>query len=58
MSTSDQAENKVEQVKGEIKENVGEAIGSEHLQAEGETDQAKSHLKQAGEKIKDMFKNN
>jgi uncharacterized protein YjbJ (UPF0337 family) len=55
MSTSDKFENKAEEFKGEVKENVGDALDDEQLEAEGQTDQAKSHLKQAGEKIKDVF---
>jgi uncharacterized protein YjbJ (UPF0337 family) len=57
MSATDKAHNKAEEIKGEVKEGVGEATGDERLEAEGETDQAKGNFKQAGEKIKDMFKN-
>ena len=35
---------------------VGEATGDRDLQAEGQADQAKGNLKQAGEKVKDVFK--
>ena len=35
---------------------LGEATGNESLEAEGRADQAKGDLKQAGEKIKDVFK--
>lgn len=49
MSTADKARNKAEETKGK-------AVGDEELQAEEEEDQAKGDLKQAGEKIKDVFK--
>jgi uncharacterized protein YjbJ (UPF0337 family) len=56
MSAADKADNKAEETKGQIKETAGKATGNEELQAEGETDQAKANMKQAGEKIKDIFK--
>ena len=40
-----------------IKEAAGALIGDEKLKNEGKVDQAKSSLKDAGEKIKDAFKN-
>ena len=55
MSGMDKAKDKVEELKGEGKEQVGEATGDRDLQAEGQSDQAKGNLKQAGEKIKDAF---
>jgi uncharacterized protein YjbJ (UPF0337 family) len=58
MGTDDKAENKVEEVKGQAKEAVGEATGNEQWQAEGKADQAKGNLKQAGEKIKDALTGN
>ncbi|MDT7754009.1 MAG: hypothetical protein QOD96_7671, partial [Pseudonocardiales bacterium] len=44
------------ELKGDAKEKVGDATGNEQLQAEGKTDQTKGNLKQAGEKVKDVFK--
>ena len=38
------------------KEAVGKATGNEELQAEGQRDQAAGNTKQAGEKVKDIFK--
>ena len=35
---------------------MGRATDDRDLEAEGHTDQAKGNLKQAGEKIKDVFK--
>ena len=56
MGTDDKIGNKAEELKGKAKETVGDATDDEQLQAEGETDQTKGGLKQAGEKVKDAFK--
>jgi uncharacterized protein YjbJ (UPF0337 family) len=56
MGTEDKANNKAEELKGKAKETVGKATGDEELEAQGQGDQAKGNLKQAGEKIKDVFK--
>lgn len=50
------AARKAEELKGRAKEKVGEATGNEQWQAEGKAEQAKSNLKQAGEKVKDVFR--
>jgi uncharacterized protein YjbJ (UPF0337 family) len=49
-------DNKGEELKGKVKEKVGEATDDHSLEAEGHADQTKGNLKQAGEKIKDAFK--
>jgi uncharacterized protein YjbJ (UPF0337 family) len=41
---------------GKAKEAAGRATDDENLRAEGEMDQSKADLKQAGEKVKDAFK--
>jgi uncharacterized protein YjbJ (UPF0337 family) len=56
MGAEDKAKNAVEDVTGKAKEAVGHVSGDEQLEDEGRTDQAKSDLKQAGEKVKDAFK--
>ena len=56
MGTDDKIDNKAEELKGKVKEGVGEATDDRDLQTEGQADQAKGNLKQAGEKIKDTFK--
>jgi uncharacterized protein YjbJ (UPF0337 family) len=56
MGLADKASNKAEELKGEGKEATGRATDDPELEAEGKTDQAKGNLKQAGEKIKDVFK--
>jgi uncharacterized protein YjbJ (UPF0337 family) len=56
MSTEDKVKNKVEEVVGKVKDRVGGATGDRDLQAEGQADQSRSNLKQAGENVKDAFK--
>ena len=56
MSAMDKLNNKAEELAGKGKESVGDATGNEDLKAEGQGDQAKGNLKQAGEKVKDVFK--
>ena len=56
MSALDKAKNKAEELGGKLKEGAGEATGDDNLKAEGELDQSKGNLKQAGEKVKDVFK--
>ena len=46
-----------EHLVGKGKEATGKATDDEQLEAEGKVDQTKSDLKQAGEKVKDAFKN-
>jgi uncharacterized protein YjbJ (UPF0337 family) len=56
MSTEDKAKNVAEKGTGKVKEHLGKATGDESLEAEGQADQAKGNLKDAGEKVKDAFK--
>jgi uncharacterized protein YjbJ (UPF0337 family) len=56
MGLDDKVDNKAEEMGGKVKERVGEATNDEDLQAEGKGDQAGANLKQAGEKVKDAFK--
>ena len=56
MATEDKAAHKATEVKGDIKETLGKVTGDEELEAEGKGDQAKGNLKQAGDKVKDVFK--
>ena len=56
MSGIDKIKNKAEELSGQGKEAVGNATDDRDLQAEGQKDQAKGNVKQAGEKIKDAFK--
>ena len=56
MATDDKIGNKAEELGGKVKEGVGKATDDERLEAEGKADQTSANLKQAGEKIKDVFK--
>jgi uncharacterized protein YjbJ (UPF0337 family) len=56
MSGIDKLKNKAEELQGQGKEAVGDATDNRDLQAEGKADQASGSLKQAGEKVKDVFK--
>ena len=57
MGTDDKIENKGQDLGGKAKEAFGDATGDDTMQAEGMSDQSKSDVKQAGEKVKDAFKN-
>jgi uncharacterized protein YjbJ (UPF0337 family) len=52
----DKMKNKAQELSGGGKEKYGDATGNEDLQAEGQKDQAAGNTKQAGEKVKDIFK--
>jgi uncharacterized protein YjbJ (UPF0337 family) len=56
MGLEDKINNKGEELKGKAKEETGQAIGNEQMEAEGKADQASGNLKQAGEKVKDVFR--
>jgi uncharacterized protein YjbJ (UPF0337 family) len=55
MSATDKIKNAIDDVEGKAKEALGRATGDEQTENEGRTDQAKSDLKDAGEKVKDAF---
>jgi uncharacterized protein YjbJ (UPF0337 family) len=57
MGAEDKASNKIDDVGGKAKEALGKVTGDKGTENEGKVDQAKSSLKDAGEKIKDAFKN-
>lgn len=56
MGLKDKAENTGEKLKGKAKEAEGRATGDKTRERQGQTDQSKSDLKQAGENVKDAFK--
>jgi uncharacterized protein YjbJ (UPF0337 family) len=56
MGVTDKMDNKAEELKGKAKQKAGAATGNEQWQAEGKVDEAKGDLKQAGEKVKDVFR--
>ena len=55
VSATDKAKNAAQEAKGKVKEVAGRVAGDEKLEHEGRTDQVKSDLKQAGEKVKDAL---
>ena len=57
MGFDDKLDNAKDKVTGEAKEATGKATDNERLEAEGKADQTGADLKQAGEKVKDAFKN-
>ena len=56
MGLDDKIKNSSEEFAGKAKETAGRATGNESLEAEGQADQTKANLKQAGENVKDAFK--
>jgi uncharacterized protein YjbJ (UPF0337 family) len=52
----DKARNSTQGAKGKAKEAAGKATGNDRLRAKGKTDQAKSKVKKAGEKVKDRLR--
>jgi len=49
-------DNKAEELRGKAKEGVGRVTNDEELANQGKADQVKSNIKQAGEKVKDIFR--
>jgi uncharacterized protein YjbJ (UPF0337 family) len=56
MGAEDKISNKVDDLGGKAKEATGNVTGDDSTKNEGKFDQAKSSLKDAGEKVKDAFK--
>lgn len=56
MGTEDKVNNTAQNAEGKVKEAAGKATGDDSLEAEGKGKQAGADLKQAGEKVKDAFK--
>ncbi len=56
MSAENKAANKVTEVKGKVKQTVGQATDNPTLEAEGKADEVKGDPKQAGENIKDAVR--
>ncbi len=57
MGLGDKIENMKDDVTGKGKEAAGKATDNERLEAEGRVEQSQADVKQAGEKVKDAFKN-
>ena len=56
MGAMDKAKDKAQEVKGTVKEKVGQSTGDADLENEGKKDKAVGGIKGAGEKVKDAFK--
>jgi len=56
MSGADKARNKFQKVSGIAKAAVGRATRNRRLEREGRIDQRSADVKDAGEKIKDVFR--
>jgi uncharacterized protein YjbJ (UPF0337 family) len=53
MGFADKMNNKAREMRGRVKRNAGQVTGDRRLEAEGATEERGSHLRQAGEKLKD-----
>ena len=56
MGTDDKVENSAQEFAGKAKEGFGKATNNDEVRAEGQADQRKANLKQAGEHVKDALK--
>ena len=56
MGLDDKLSNAKDDLQGKAKEAAGKVTDNERLEAEGKADQSAADAKQAGEKIKDVFK--
>jgi len=55
MGLDDDIKHNAEEMKGKVKEKVGDATDNERLQAEGVADQASAKVKKAGDDVKDAL---
>lgn len=56
MGASDKIGNVARDASGKIKEGVGKVTDDPNLKAEGRAEQTEADLRQAGEKVKDAFR--
>ena len=56
MSKKNKTRNAAHVLAGKVEETVGHAIGNDKLVARGKSEQMRANLKQAGEKVKDAFR--
>lgn len=56
MGLTDKAKNATQKAVGDAKETVGKKTDDDYLAAEGRKDHVAGDLKNAGEKVKDAFK--
>ena len=57
MGVGDKISNKIDDLGGKAKEAAGRLLDDNRTKNQGKVDQAKASLKDAGEKVKDAFKN-
>lgn len=57
MGLGDKMDNAKDDLVGKAKEAAGKVTDNERMEAEGKADQSKADLKQAGENVKDAFRN-
>ena len=57
MGIGDKIENAKDELVGKGKEAAGKVTDNERLEAEGRAQQAEADVKQAGENVKDIFRN-
>jgi len=55
MGFEDKAKNKIDEIGGKAKEAIGKLTDDASTENEGKSDQVKSNLKDAAEKVKDAF---
>lgn len=56
MGLDDKIKNAAQEIAGKAKEATGKTTDDERLEREGQSDQTKANLKNAGENIKDAFR--
>ncbi|GBE64138.1 hypothetical protein MFM001_06000 [Mycobacterium sp. MFM001] len=56
MGATDKARNRLQELRGKAKENIGRVTGNRRLENRGIADRGKSELRSAGERIKDVFR--
>lgn len=55
MAEEHKGSNKFDEIRGKAKEQAGKVTGNREREAEGAVEKNKAKLKQAGEKVKDVF---
>jgi uncharacterized protein YjbJ (UPF0337 family) len=56
VSDTDKAKNKIQDLGGQAKDALGKVTGDKSTEHEGQREQAESHIKDLGEKVKDVVK--
>ncbi|WP_214322808.1 CsbD family protein [Nonomuraea sediminis] len=56
MAEQEKAKGKAEEIKGRLKEGIGDAVDDTSMQLKGKAEKAKGALRQAKEKVKDAGK--